>query len=219
MPRYGRILLKISGEVLAGDGSFGIDPERVKALAAEIAEVAQSGVQIGLVVGGGNFFRGVAAAAQTYFGVPVSKLTISQDAVIAGIIQQPSTFPLPKYRASLKARWQYVLGNMVRDGSITAAQKAAAKFPSLSPQTVGNGQSGATGYLMEMVYQELEATYGYTQQQIDTALRVAHDIITGAKTPEQTQASYVDTVKLTASGKSSPYTDGLMFSPDAEAKP
>jgi uridylate kinase len=64
VPRYGRILLKISGEVLAGDGSFGVDPERVKALASEIAELAQSGVQIGLVVGGGNFFRGVAAAAQ-----------------------------------------------------------------------------------------------------------------------------------------------------------
>jgi len=62
VPRYGRILLKISGEVLAGEASFGIDPERVKALAAEVAEVAQSGVQIGLVVGGGNFFRGVAAA-------------------------------------------------------------------------------------------------------------------------------------------------------------
>ena len=64
MPKYRRILLKISGEVLAGDGSFGVDPERVKALATEIAELAQSGVQIGLVVGGGNFFRGVAAAAQ-----------------------------------------------------------------------------------------------------------------------------------------------------------
>jgi uridylate kinase len=62
--RYGRILLKLSGEVLAGDASFGIDPERVKALAAEVAEVTQTGVQIGLVVGGGNFFRGVAAAAQ-----------------------------------------------------------------------------------------------------------------------------------------------------------
>jgi uridylate kinase len=62
--KYRRILLKLSGEVLAGDGSFGVDPERVKALAAEVAEVAQSGVQIGLVVGGGNFFRGVAAAAQ-----------------------------------------------------------------------------------------------------------------------------------------------------------
>jgi len=62
--KYRRILLKLSGEVLAGDGSFGVDPERVKALATEVAEVSQSGVQIGLVVGGGNFFRGVAAAAQ-----------------------------------------------------------------------------------------------------------------------------------------------------------
>jgi len=64
VPKYRRILLKLSGEVLAGDGSFGIDPERVKALASEVAEVAKSGVEIGLVVGGGNFFRGVAAAAQ-----------------------------------------------------------------------------------------------------------------------------------------------------------
>jgi len=62
--RYRRILLKLSGEVLAGDGSFGLDAARVKALAEEVAEVAQAGVQIGLVVGGGNFFRGVAAAAQ-----------------------------------------------------------------------------------------------------------------------------------------------------------
>jgi uridylate kinase len=64
VPHYRRILLKLSGEVLAGDGSFGIDPERVKAMATEVAEVAKSGVEIGLVVGGGNFFRGVAAAAQ-----------------------------------------------------------------------------------------------------------------------------------------------------------
>lgn len=64
MPKYKRILLKLSGEVMAGQGSFGIDPERVTALAKEIAEVARTGVQIGLVVGGGNFFRGVAAAAR-----------------------------------------------------------------------------------------------------------------------------------------------------------
>src|SRR5437879_8643239 len=64
-PKYKRILLKLSGEVLAGDGSFGIDPERVKALAAEVAEVAKRGIQVGVVVGGGNFFRGVAAAART----------------------------------------------------------------------------------------------------------------------------------------------------------
>jgi uridylate kinase len=64
VPQYQRILLKLSGEVLAGDGSFGIDSEKVAALAEEIAEVARAGVQIGLVVGGGNFFRGVAAAAR-----------------------------------------------------------------------------------------------------------------------------------------------------------
>jgi uridylate kinase len=62
--KYGRILLKLSGEVLAGEGSFGIDASRVAALATEVAEVARAGVQVGLVVGGGNFFRGVAAAAQ-----------------------------------------------------------------------------------------------------------------------------------------------------------
>lgn len=64
MARYKRILLKLSGEALAGQQSFGLDPDRVKSLALEIAEVAQTGVQIGLVVGGGNIFRGITAAAQ-----------------------------------------------------------------------------------------------------------------------------------------------------------
>ncbi len=61
---YRRILLKLSGEVMAGSAGFGLDPERVHALASDIAEVAGTGVEIGLVVGGGNFFRGVAAAAK-----------------------------------------------------------------------------------------------------------------------------------------------------------
>jgi uridylate kinase len=64
MSQYQRVLLKISGEALAGANSFGLDPERVRTLSAEIAEVTKEGVQIGLVVGGGNFFRGVAAAAK-----------------------------------------------------------------------------------------------------------------------------------------------------------
>src|SRR4051812_40886060 len=64
MPRYQRILLKLSGEVMAGEGSFGLDAGRMQALAEEVAEVGRAGVQIGLVVGGGNFFRGVAAAAR-----------------------------------------------------------------------------------------------------------------------------------------------------------
>ena len=64
MPRYGRILLKVSGEALAGGGAFGIDAERVKGLAREVGDVAATGVQVGLVVGGGNIFRGLSAAAQ-----------------------------------------------------------------------------------------------------------------------------------------------------------
>lgn len=64
MSCFGRILLKLSGEVMAGPAGFGIDPEKVASLSAEIAEVARTGVQVGLVVGGGNFFRGVAAAAR-----------------------------------------------------------------------------------------------------------------------------------------------------------
>src|SRR5208283_920911 len=64
MPAYKRILLKLSGEVLAGGASFGIDSERVKSLAREVADVSAAGIQIAVVVGGGNIFRGVAAAAQ-----------------------------------------------------------------------------------------------------------------------------------------------------------
>ena len=64
MPAYRRILLKISGEVLAGGASFGVDAARVASLAEEISQVSKAGIEIGLVVGGGNFFRGVAAAAQ-----------------------------------------------------------------------------------------------------------------------------------------------------------
>ena len=62
--RYQRILLKLSGEVLAGEGGFGIDQDSLHSMAREVAEVAQTGVQVGLVVGGGNFFRGVQAAAK-----------------------------------------------------------------------------------------------------------------------------------------------------------
>lgn len=64
MARFKRILLKLSGEALAGPMSFGIDPDRVKGLAGEIAAIAQAGVQVGLVVGGGNIFRGIKLAAK-----------------------------------------------------------------------------------------------------------------------------------------------------------
>src|ERR1700693_4070627 len=63
-PIYKRILLKLSGEARAAGQGFGVDNARVNEIAAELADVHQLGVQIGLVVGGGNFFRGVAEQAK-----------------------------------------------------------------------------------------------------------------------------------------------------------
>jgi uridylate kinase len=61
---FKRILLKLSGEALAGDRGFGVDTNRIHAIAAEIKEVHELGVEIAMVVGGGNFFRGVAEQAR-----------------------------------------------------------------------------------------------------------------------------------------------------------
>src|SRR5579862_4630469 len=63
-PIYKRILLKISGEALAAGQGFGVDNRRVHEIAAELAEVHRLGVEIAIVVGGGNFFRGVAEQAR-----------------------------------------------------------------------------------------------------------------------------------------------------------
>ncbi|MEL5849713.1 MAG: UMP kinase [Candidatus Igneacidithiobacillus chanchocoensis] len=62
--RYQRILLKLSGEALMGDGQYGVDRAVVQRMAAEIKEVADTGVQVALVIGGGNIFRGMAKAAE-----------------------------------------------------------------------------------------------------------------------------------------------------------
>ena len=64
-PRFKRILLKLSGEVLMGQGQFGIDPDTVARVAREIADVATN-YELCLVVGGGNIFRGLAAAAKGF---------------------------------------------------------------------------------------------------------------------------------------------------------
>jgi uridylate kinase len=63
-PLYRRVLLKLSGEALMGDQGYGIDPKMVQYLAEEIADVVATGVELSLVIGGGNIFRGVAASAQ-----------------------------------------------------------------------------------------------------------------------------------------------------------
>ncbi len=61
---YKRILLKLSGEALAGENKFGIDPATVSKICAEISEVLSLGIEIALVIGGGNIFRGISSSAK-----------------------------------------------------------------------------------------------------------------------------------------------------------
>ena len=63
-PAYSRVLLKLSGEVLAGDQSYGIDPSKASELANEIKTVHEMGIGIALVIGAGNIFRGIKAASK-----------------------------------------------------------------------------------------------------------------------------------------------------------
>src|SRR5213083_188998 len=64
--KYKRVLLKLSGEALMGDKGFGIDPDVVRRMASEIKDVHNLGVEIAVVIGGGNIFRGLAASAQGF---------------------------------------------------------------------------------------------------------------------------------------------------------
>jgi uridylate kinase len=63
-PRFKRILLKLSGEALMGDGKYGISPKVLQQIAGEIREIVELGVEVGIVIGGGNIFRGVSASTE-----------------------------------------------------------------------------------------------------------------------------------------------------------
>jgi uridylate kinase len=81
MPAYKRILLKLSGEALGGESGFGLDAARAAAIAAETAALARSGAQVGLVLGGGNYFRGVRDA-----GDKLHRTTVDAMGMLATVI-------------------------------------------------------------------------------------------------------------------------------------
>ena len=135
-----------------------------------------------IYLGDGSY--GVEAAAETYFGEPVSKLTVAQDAVIAAIIQAPSTYYLPQYRTNLETRWHYVLNGMVKIGDLTQAQADSMTFPKLltdkpayTPPGLSTGCSTTStepwaSYLMTQVCSELTSPVsaggeGVSQNQLD----------------------------------------------------
>ena len=63
-PYYKRVLLKLSGEALGGDQGYGIDPITITTIAREVKQVVELGVQLSIVIGGGNIFRGLAASSK-----------------------------------------------------------------------------------------------------------------------------------------------------------
>lgn len=79
--RYHRILLKLSGESLQGNQGYGLDPEKLSAYAAEVAEVVRSGVQVAIVIGGGNIFRGLSG-----LGKGVDRVKGDQMGMLATVI-------------------------------------------------------------------------------------------------------------------------------------
>jgi membrane peptidoglycan carboxypeptidase len=119
---------------------------------------------------GANMY-GFGAAAEAYFGQPVSKLTVAQAAMIAAMPQAPSYYnPDPKSGAGYQAlayRWHYVLRTMVSMGTLTQAQANQQKFPTLA-KAFNNSWSGYRGYIMNAVLGELENTYHYTLGQVES---------------------------------------------------
>ena len=103
----------------------------------------------------GDGAYGVEAASETYFGEPVSKLTIAQDAVIAAIIQAPSTYYLPQYRTNLTTRWHYVLNGMVKIGDLSQAQADSMTFPKLLTDNPSYTPPGSVDRLLHHLHPAL----------------------------------------------------------------
>jgi membrane peptidoglycan carboxypeptidase len=111
---------------------------------------------------------GIGAAAETYFGVPASQLTVAQAAMIAAVIQSPSYYPTPAGHRALVGRWHYVLDGMVTLGDLTAQQAAAEQFP--TPRTADQESVGSApydGYIVHEVASELTEVDHISQTQLD----------------------------------------------------
>jgi membrane peptidoglycan carboxypeptidase len=150
----------------------------------------------------GDGAYGIGAAAQTYYNEPVSSLTPAQAAVIAAIIQQPSTYPLPQYRAQLVNRWHYVLNGMVQMGTLTQQQADAMKFPapgSHVPQTVGGNVWDP--YVLEMVKSELQEVYHLSASQVFNGGYVIRTSIDDAKMAALYQAVRDNEALMNAGGR------------------
>ncbi|MFC6930489.1 transglycosylase domain-containing protein [Actinomadura yumaensis] len=112
---------------------------------------------------------GVQAAAKAYYGKDVKELTPAQGAYLAAAIQQPSNFADPSgaHRPYAEQRWRAVVGNMVRDGSVSQAEANAMKFPAPVKEKITNILKGQRGYMVNVAKKELTERRGYSEDEIN----------------------------------------------------
>ncbi|WP_226434946.1 transglycosylase domain-containing protein [Rhodococcus yananensis] len=122
---------------------------------------------------------GIAAAAQAYFGKPVGDLTVSEGAVLAGVIQTPSSLDPEYNRPAIEARWNYVLDGMVEMGVLDDSTRADQVFPETVPSdqlALASEATGPEGLIRTQVVRELSAA-GVSEQALNTeGLRITTTI-------------------------------------------
>ena len=151
-----------------------------------------------IYLGEGSY--GVEAAAETYFGLKVEQLSVAQDAVIAALIQQPSTYTLPQYRAQLEARWRLDLNDMVQTGTLSAQAAATEKFPRIGDNVAQSfGPQPWDPYIMFMVRNELEQVYKLSWSQIYDGGYTIRTSIDDTKMKELYQAVITNEASINAS--------------------
>ena len=127
---------------------------------------------------------GIQVAAKTYFGVEAKDLTVSQAALLAGIIPSPNNWDPAVSPEKAEQRWNSVLANMVKDGHITQAERDAQVFPETIVHERSSVNGGTNGHLIKMVKDEL-AEEGITEEMIATK---GYKIVTTIQEPLQQAA-------------------------------
>jgi len=119
----------------------------------------------------GRSSYGIQAAARAYFNTDVSKLTVSQGAFIAGIINGPELYDPNDGKASedrARARWNFVVKGMVSEGWLSQEKADTLQFPTVRKPSQGNDMQGQKGYLLSLVRRQARAQLNVDDKQLDT---------------------------------------------------
>ena len=131
--KYRRILLKLSGEALMGDGDYGIDPGIIKGLAHEIIAVQQAGAEVGVVIGGGNIFRGAGLAAGGMDRVTGDHMGMLATVINALAMQDALEKHGVNARVMSAIKINQICEDYIRRRAVRHLEKAASRFSRLVP--------------------------------------------------------------------------------------